>query len=166
MVVATKPVVAIAAAFFLVVSFGDAAHSQNTLPVKILKISESEAGLERGPGSCGVGEKFEPATRRDAFARPLYPERRSTDSQNDPCGEIRREVSGSRDEEERIQKELRALGRQGETISRARDQVLKILEAENSCVAWARRKSGKLKSSSIPTLPVPWRTRAAMPRFG
>jgi len=138
MVVATKPVVAIAAAFFLVVSFGDAAHSQNALPLKILKISESEASLERGPRSCGTDEKFEPATRRDAFARPPYPERRSTDSRNDPCGEIRREVSGSRDEEERIQKELLALGRQGEIISRARDQVLKILETENSCTAWFR----------------------------
>jgi hypothetical protein len=61
-----------------------------------------------------------------------------TDAPNDPCGEIRREVSGFRDQEERIQKELRALGWQGETISRARDQVLKILEAKSSCAAWFR----------------------------
>jgi len=41
-------------------------------------------------------------------------------------------------EAKRIQKELRALGKQGETISRARDQVLKILQAENGCSEWFR----------------------------
>lgn len=135
MVVAARYAAGIAAVSFLFLSFGDAACSQSALPTKI---SESEAGSGRGPGNCGTGEKFELATRRVAFAGPPYPEGRLTDPPKDPCGEIPREVSGFRNEEERIQKELRALGRQGETISRARDQVLKILEAESSCSAWFR----------------------------
>jgi hypothetical protein len=116
MIVATKAVVAIAAAFFLIVSFGNTAHSQSTPPVKILKILESEASSGRSPNSCGT----------------------STDSRNDTCGEIRKQPAGVGGEEKRIQKELRALGKQGETISRARDQVLKILQAENGCLEWFR----------------------------
>lgn len=135
MIVATKEVVA---AFFLVVSFGDTAHSQSTPPVKILRISENEAGSERGPNSCGADEKFEPATQRAARVRPLYPEHQSADARNDPCRELRGQAAGVEGEEERIQKSLRALGKQGEAISRARDQVLKILQAENGCSAWFR----------------------------
>ena len=116
MIVATKAVVAIAAAFFLVVSFGDTAHSQSTPPVKILRIFESEASSGRSPSSCVT----------------------STDSRNDPCGEIRKQPARVGSEEERIQKELLALGKQGEAISRARDQVLKILQAENGCSEWFR----------------------------
>ena len=116
MIVATKAVVAIAAAFFLFVSFGDTAHSQSTPPVKVLRIFESEASSGRSPSSCGT----------------------STDSRNDSCLEFHTRAGGVGGEEERIQKELRALGKQGEAISRARDQVLKILQAENGCSAWFR----------------------------
>jgi hypothetical protein len=98
------------------VSFGDTAHSQSTPPVKILRILESEASSGRSPSSCGT----------------------STDSRNDSCGELRRQRAGFGGEEERIQKELLALGRQGETILRARDQVLEILHGENGCSAWFR----------------------------
>jgi hypothetical protein len=133
---ATKPVAAIAAAFFLVVWLGDAAHAQNARPAKMQRTLESEGGSERGPGSCGADEKFEPATQHAAFARPPLPERRSADSQKDPCREMRRQAAGWGSTEERIQKELFALGRQGETISRARDQVLKILGAGTGCAAW------------------------------
>ena len=136
MIGAVKPVAAIAAAFFLVLSLGDAAHAQSARPATIPRIFESEGSSERGPGSCGADEKFEPATQHPAFAGPPHPERRSTDSQHDPCQEMRRPAAGTAGQEERIQKGLLALGRQGEAIRRARDQVLEILEAENGCAAW------------------------------
>jgi hypothetical protein len=60
----------------------------------------------------------------------------STDSQNDRCGPIGTAVAGFGSEGERVQRDLLALGTQGETISRVRDQVLKILDDENGCTAW------------------------------
>jgi len=136
MVVAARYAVGIAAAFFLVLYFGDAAHSQSASPAEILRVSKNEAGTERGPGNCGTEMKIEPARQRLNFVGAPYPERGSSDPQNDPCGNVGTPVAGFSSEDERIQRTLLALGKQGETISRARDQVLKILQTENGCAAW------------------------------
>jgi hypothetical protein len=136
MVVAARNAVAIAAISFLVLCFGDAAHSQNATPAKILAISEGEAGSARGPGSCGTEMKTEAARQRFNFAGAPYLGRPATDPRHDPCGNIGTPAGGFSSEDERIQRALLALGKQGETISRVRDQVLNILETENSCTAW------------------------------
>jgi hypothetical protein len=136
MVVAAKNAVAIAAVFSLVLCFGDAAHSQSATPAKILAVSEDEAGSVRGPGSCGAEMKIEAARQRFNSARAPYLGRRATDSRHDPCESIGTPAAGLSSEDERIQRALLALGKQGETISRVRDQVLNILQTENGCTAW------------------------------
>jgi len=132
----TKPVAAVTAVFFLVALLGDAAHAQSARPVKVLRIFETEADSGGDPGSCSADEKFEPAAQHAVFAGPPYARGRSADPQSDPCRELPREGPPRGGQEERIEKQLLALGRQGETIQRARDQVLTILEAENGCAAW------------------------------
>src|ERR1700688_3512443 len=42
----------------------------------------------------------------------------------------------SSDQDERVVLELSALGRRGDTIARAREQVLDILQQKNACTAW------------------------------
>jgi len=138
MVVAAKNAVAIAAISFLVLCFGDAAHPQSATPPKILAVSEDEAGSLRGPGSCGAEMKIEAARQRFSFARAPYLGRRATDPRHDPCGSIGTPAAGFSGEDERIQRALLALGKQGETISRVRDQLLNILQTENGCTAWFR----------------------------
>lgn len=61
MVVAVRYAVGIAAVFFLALSFEDAAHSQNALPMKTLKISESEAGSE---GARVVADRMRNSSQR------------------------------------------------------------------------------------------------------
>jgi len=136
MVVAAKTAVAIAAVFCLALCFGDAAHSQSSAPAKILAVSEDEAGSVRGPGRCGTEMKIEAAPQRLNFAGASYLERRATDPRHDPCGSIGTPAAGFSGEDDRIQRALLALGKQGETISRVRDQVLNILQTENGCTAW------------------------------
>jgi hypothetical protein len=138
MVVAAKNAVAIAAVFFLTLCFAEAAHSQSATPRKILAVSEDEAGSVRGPGSCGAEMKIEAARQRLNFARAPYLGRQATDPRHDPCGSIGTPAAGYSSEDERIQGALLALGKQGETISRVRDQVLNILQTENGCTAWFR----------------------------
>jgi hypothetical protein len=42
----------------------------------------------------------------------------------------------SSNQDERVVLELSALGRRGDTIARAREQVLDILQQKNACTAW------------------------------
>lgn len=136
MVVAAKNALAIAAVFFLVLCFEDAAHSQSMAPAKIFAVSEDEAGSVRGPRSCGTEMKIEAARQRFNFARAPYLGRRASDPRHDPCGSIGTPAEGFSGEDERIQRTLLAMGKQGETISRVREQVLNILQTENGCTAW------------------------------
>lgn len=50
-------------------------------------------------------------------------------------GRSHSERAPSRDED-RVSLELSAIGKQGETIARAREQVLEILQDENGCAVW------------------------------
>jgi hypothetical protein len=54
------------------------------------------------------------------------------------CRLAERKASPCNVDEEQVHLELAAIGKRGETISRARERVLQILEGENACTAWFR----------------------------
>ena len=126
----------ITATICVVLSGSDCAHSQSAPPGRIVPGSENEVGSRQGPPTCGTEMKAEAVRQRFTSGKAPSPKHPSTDPQNDRCGPIGTPVAGFGSVGERIQGDLLALGPPGETISRVRDQVLKILENENGCTAW------------------------------
>lgn len=58
----------------------------------------------------------------------------------DPCNALTLAGSGCGFREDPVRMDLKAIGREGRKISRARDKVLEILEGDNACAAWYREK--------------------------
>ncbi len=57
-----------------------------------------------------------------------------------PCNPARPGQTGCDAPKDRVQYDLTAMGKTGQKILRARDQVLEILGTENACTAWYREK--------------------------
>jgi hypothetical protein len=57
-----------------------------------------------------------------------------------PCDPVNRTWTGCNVDKDLVQADLNAMGKSGQKVSRAREKVLEILGAENSCSAWFREK--------------------------
>jgi hypothetical protein len=58
----------------------------------------------------------------------------------EPCAPSLRVAAGCAPAKDYVRDDLNTLGKQGQSILRARDKVLQILQAQNACSAWYRTK--------------------------
>lgn len=129
----SRATVAVAAVFLM--AFSDSGHSQSKLAEGNLAASASGASVQEGPDDCAREPEYVPAAQRFVLAEASCnssPNARSADGGCDHNGAM----AGVCKNDDWIQGELLAMGERGETIARARAQVLQILESENACSAW------------------------------
>jgi hypothetical protein len=138
MFLATKHFVAIAAAFLLVLFFGDEAYSQDSPRAKILPTPEREAGRVGGSGNCEVGIRAHAARQRFAFAKTDDASRGETNRGRVDCNPIGAPLAALRNGDQGTQEELPTERKRREVISTARERTLQILKGENACSAWFR----------------------------
>jgi hypothetical protein len=138
MFLATKHFVAMAAAFLLVLFFGDDAHSQSSPSAKLLPMPEREAGRAEGSGNCVEEMETKAARQRSTFARADYTSHRMSANEIEDCQPIDARPAALRSGEQEIQSEMPALRKRREAIATARERTLQILKSENACSAWFR----------------------------
>jgi hypothetical protein len=136
MFLATKHFVAIAAAFLLVLFFGDEAHSQSSPRAMILAAPERKAGRPGGSGNCEVEIKAHAARQRFTFAKTDDGSRGETSRGKDDCNPIGAPFAALRNGGQGMQEELPTQRKQREVISTARERTLQILKGANACSAW------------------------------
>jgi hypothetical protein len=138
MFLATKHFVAIAAAFLLVLFFGDEAHSQDSPRAKTPPTPEREAGRAEVSGNCDVGIKAHAARQRFTFAKTDDASHGGTSEAKDDCNPIGEPFVALRSGKQGTQEELSTQRKRREMISTARERTLQILKGENACSAWFR----------------------------
>jgi hypothetical protein len=138
MFLATKHFVAIAAAFFLVLFFGDDARSQSSPRAKILPTPEREAGRPGVSGNCEVEIKAHSARQRFMLTTADFPSHGVTSRAKDDCKPIGAPLAALRSGDPGTQEELPTQRKRREVISTARERTLQILKGENACSAWFR----------------------------
>jgi hypothetical protein len=110
-------------------------HAADPLP----NISSSRATCTMDSGSAVVGAYTAASTTNDADAPCDTPS--VTVPRVNPCVSVARLGQiGCDAPKDRVLDDLAALGKTGQKILRARDQVLEILGTENACTAWYREK--------------------------
>jgi hypothetical protein len=130
----TKYRTATAAGLLCLLLVPDVSYSQDRCPANDLAASASEINLKSESVLCAQEEEAAPLPQRILLA-------------SESCEPMPRDGwaicvrSGAADlpcknDEERIQMQLLAMGRRGETIARIREQVLEILQNRNACSAW------------------------------
>lgn len=138
MFLATKHFVAIAAAFLLVLFFGDEAHSQDSPRAKIRPTPETEVGRPRRSGNCEVETKAHAARQRFTFAKTDDASHGAASEAKDDCNPIGAPFAALRSGDQGTLEELPTERKRREVISTARERTLQILKGENACSAWFR----------------------------
>jgi hypothetical protein len=135
MFVQTKRLAAPAVTFWIVTLFSNAAYPQSTNGPN-LPASGIGLRLQHGPEACAKAARIEPLRQRLRFTSPSWASPSAPSVEKDTCGRMGGVSAALRSGEERVQSELLAMGKRGETIARVRELVLQILESKNTCAAW------------------------------
>jgi hypothetical protein len=114
----------------------DVSYSQDRCPARDLAASASAINLKSESALCAQEEEPAPLPQRILLA--------SESCEPIPHGGWASSIcvrSGAADipcknDEQRIQMQLLAMGKRGETIARIREQVAEILQNRNACTAW------------------------------
>jgi hypothetical protein len=88
---------------------------------------------------CGSRQSLLPVFRRIPSVEPSCESRFAPPMTDHSCGSLLDMSWTCKKQDERIAMDLADLGKRGETIARVREQVLQILEKENSCSAWFQK---------------------------
>jgi hypothetical protein len=137
MILIKKHRVAAAAALLLLLVVPGVAYSQNSRLGGSLAAAGSEMKPEQESAPCATEEdEIAPLAHRillaGEFCEALPPNVRA----NSFCPVRGASAAACTNEEERVQRQLLGMGKRGETIAEARDQVLEILQSRNACAAW------------------------------
>jgi hypothetical protein len=107
-------------------------------PVPLVNLASSRIPCTTSPGRALTGSMASASAGEDASVPCDIPSVSSLPL--DPCNVAISTHSGCRPSRDLVQEELSARGKNGQTILRARDRVLEILQSGNSCSAWFREK--------------------------
>jgi hypothetical protein len=108
-------------------------------PLPLAKMSAGRAPCTLDPGSAVVATSA--ATSETSYAGAPCDTPTVSVLPVNPCNPAAGPgYSGCHAPKDRVQDDLAAMGKTGQKIQRARDRVLEILEAENTCSAWLREK--------------------------
>ncbi len=127
---------AIAAMLLYLLLIPDASYPQDRCPGTGLAASASTVNLQYDSAFCAQNEEPAPLAQRILLARESCESPPRAGLPNGICARNRAAASVCTNEEDRVQMQLLALGRRGETIARIRQQILEILQNRNACSAW------------------------------
>jgi len=107
-------------------------------PLPLTYVSAGRASCTFEPEKAAAASSKADAVARDASV-PCDTPALSAPLVN-PCNSARSSQIGCESPKDLVQKDLVAMGKTGQKILRARDRVLEILQTENGCSAWLRKK--------------------------
>lgn len=127
---------AIAALLLYLLLIPDASYPQDQCLLRNLAASASASSLPYQSALCDQEEEAAPLAQRILLASESCETLPRAGWTNGICMRGDAAATGCRNDEERTQMLLLAMGRRGETIARIRQQVLEILQNRNACSAW------------------------------
>lgn len=131
-----KHFAAAVATLFLMVFLPNPGHAQDLSTVRILNASASHDKIEQKAPLCTMEAEMALVPHRLMIAERACDMRDLESMAVGFCQVVGRGKPGCNAEDERVLLEFAAMGKRGETIARARAQVLQILQVENACTAW------------------------------
>jgi hypothetical protein len=132
----TKYRAATAAGLLCLLLVPDVSYSQDRCPATDPAASASAINLKSGSALCAQEEEPAPLPQRILLASESCESMPRGGWASSICVRSGTADTPCKNDEERIQMQLLAMGRRGETIARIREQVLEILQNRNACTAW------------------------------
>jgi hypothetical protein len=127
---------AIAAILLYLLLIPDVSYPQDTCSLRNLAVSASAIYLPYESAFCDQEEEAAPLAQRILLAKESCETLPRAGWTNGICVRADSSATACKNDEERIQIQLLAMGKRGATIARIREQVLEILQDRNACAAW------------------------------